>query len=184
MNIFVIDDDPIIAARSLCDKHVVKMILESAQLLSTAHHIIDGEELPAVKGSKKKRYKHHSQYRDSILYRITHINHPCTIWTRETAENYNWLFLHFMEMCKEYTRRYGKIHACERNTELVDILKEPPAGLSSKGLTTFAQAMPDAYKSPTSAVDAYRTYYINDKARFATWKIPEHKPEWFNIKGE
>jgi hypothetical protein len=181
MNIFVIDENPELAARSLCDKHVVKMILESAQLLSTTHHIIDGEELPPAKGSKKKRYKHHSPYKESILYKITHINHPCTIWTRETTENYEWLFRHFVEMCKEYTRRYGKIHACERNDELMNILREPPAALQSKGLTTFAQAMPDAYKSPTSAVDAYRTYYIHDKARFATWRIPEHKPEWFNI---
>ena len=98
MNIFYLDRSPSIAAEMACDKHVVKMILESAQLLSTAHRVIDGDE-----------------YADKVgLYKMAHKNHPSTIWTRTSTENYMWLNRYFGALCREYTYRYGKHHASER----------------------------------------------------------------------
>jgi hypothetical protein len=175
MNIFVLDPDAVTAAHMMCDKHVVKMILESCQLLSTAHHVLDGE--PVMTKGKKKEYKTFSNGNMSIC-RCTMINHPCTIWTRETRANYLWLWKHAYSLCKEYTRRYGKVHVMEKM--LMDELYDPPANITKGKLTPFAQAMPDQYRN-SDAVIAYRNYYINEKARFAKWKNCE-VPEWFALK--
>ena len=98
MNIFYLDRHPIKAAQMMCDKHVVKMILESAQMLSTAHRVLDGDE-----------------YADEVgLYKMAHKNHPSTIWVRSSLENYTWLYDHMVALMVEYTYRYGKHHATER----------------------------------------------------------------------
>jgi hypothetical protein len=175
MNIFVLDPDAATSARMMCDKHVVKMILESCQLLSTAHHVLDGE--PVMTKGKKKEYKTFSNGNTNIC-RCTMINHPCTIWARETRANYLWLWKHAHALCKEYTRRYGKVHVMEKM--LMDELYDPPANITKGKLTPFAQAMPDEYRN-SDAVIAYRNYYINEKARFAKWKNCE-VPEWFELK--
>jgi hypothetical protein len=172
MNIFVLDPDAATSARMMCDKHVVKMILESCQLLSTAHHVLDGE--PVIGKGKKKEYKTYSNGNMNIC-RCTMINHPCTIWTRETRANYLWLWKHAHALCKEYTRRYGKVHVMEKM--LMDELYDPPANITKDKLTPFAQAMPEQYKNSDAAI-AYRNYYIHEKARFAKWKFTE-EPEWF-----
>lgn len=91
MNIFVTNDDPTISAVSLDDRRLIKMILESAQMMSTAMHVHDALNPP---------------------YKITHKNHPCAVWTQTTKQNYLWLFDHFAAMCHEYTKRYGKTHKC------------------------------------------------------------------------
>ena len=98
MNIFYLDRDPKIAAQLACDKHVVKMILESAQMLCTAHRVLDGDE-PADHGG---------------MYKMVHKNHPSTIWTRTSEMNYQWHWRYFDSLLKEYTHRYGKHHATER----------------------------------------------------------------------
>ena len=85
MNIFAVDQDPKISAQQLCDKHVVKMILESAQMLCAVY---DNGTAP---------------------YKRAFYNHPCTIWARETEQNYEWLLNHAYAMCQEYTRRDGKV---------------------------------------------------------------------------
>ena len=152
MNIFVVHQDPKTSAQQLCDKHVVKMILESAQMLCSAYPNGDAP------------------------YKRAFYNHPCTIWARESQENYEWLLDHAYAMCQEYTRRYGKVHKsinaiewCGKNQAKLELPK--------KGLTKFAQAMPEEYKNKCS-ITAYRSYYNGEKAGFATWKKRE-TPKWF-----
>tara|TARA_R100001082_G_scaffold109014_1_gene85309 strand:- start:322 stop:786 length:465 start_codon:yes stop_codon:yes gene_type:complete len=153
MNIFAVDTDPKIAAQQLCDKHVVKMILESAQMLCS---VFPNGDAP---------------------YRRAFYNHPCTKWARESAENYEWLLDHAYAMCQEYTRRYGKVHKsldaiswCGSNYHKLNMPR--------KGLTKFAQAMPEQYKN-SCGVTAYRSYYNGEKAYFAKWSKRE-TPSWFN----
>ena len=172
MNIFVLDNDAVESARMMCDKHVIKMILESCQLLSTAHHVLDGEEL--LVSSNKRKYKSYICTKKNIC-KATMINHPCTIWARESRANYIWLWRHAYALCKEYTYRYNKVHAMEQM--LLDELYDPPINISKIKMTPFAQAMPDQYRNE-NAIVAYRTYYINEKARFARWKETQ-VPEWF-----
>lgn len=136
MNIFILDRDAATAARMMCDKHVIKMILESCQLLSTAHHVLDGEELYVNTG--KRKYKTYICTKKNIC-KATMVNHPCTIWARETRANYIWLWRHAYALCKEYTRRYNKIHAMEHM--LMNELHDPPENIQKNGLTPFAQAM-------------------------------------------
>jgi len=175
MNIFVLDNDAATSARMMCDKHVVKMILESCQLLSTAHHVLDGDPLEVNTG--KRRYVTHVCTKKNIC-KAAMINHPCNIWTRTTSENYLWLWKHAYALCKEYTRRYGKVHSME--SMLLNELYDCPANLQKGKLTTFVQAMPEQYKNE-NAIVAYRSYYINEKAAFAKWKATE-VPDWFAEK--
>jgi len=139
MNIFVLDEDLVVSAKMLCNKHVVKMIVESTQILSNCHK------------------------QEDVVYKHTHYNHPCCIWTRTSLTNYNWLKLHALTLCNEYTKRYNKIHKCE------DILKSLPIpNLSSIELTSFAQAMPDKYKSD-NPIESYKQYYLYEKLHFCKW---------------
>ena len=96
MNIFYLSECPVESAQSQCDKHVVKMILESAQMLCTAHHACPTDA-----------------QRPEKFYKQAHLNHPSTIWVRTTTENYEWMVIHALALCEEYTHRYGKIHASQ-----------------------------------------------------------------------
>ena len=111
MNIFYLDNDPKICAQMHVDKHCIKMILEYAQLLSTAHRILDGTVSIGLgkTGRKQTRYVLPDD-RESVLYSATHLNHPSAVWCRQSAMNYHWLYTLLVECCKEYTYRYGKIH--------------------------------------------------------------------------
>ena len=177
MNIFVVDNDPIIAARNLCDRHVVKMVLESAQMLSTAHRVLDGSFYYREGKNERKipSYVHPNSYYDANLLLSTMSGHPCTRWVMESRQNYEWLFVHGYELCLEYTRRYEKTHKLQNL--YIDLLHEFPNNIHDRGLTIFAQAMPDQYKDP-DAVTAYRNYYVSEKARFAKWKNGKI-PEWY-----
>lgn len=175
MNIFVLDTDAVESARMMCDKHVVKMIVESCQLLSTAHHVLDGEPLLIDTG---KRKFHSYICTNKNICKATMVNHPCTIWTRESRGNYMWLWKHAYALCNQYTQRYGKIHAME--SMLMNDLFDPPVNIPKGKITPFAQAMPDQYKHE-NAVVAYRQYYLNEKARFAKWKACS-EPEWWKAK--
>ena len=159
MNIFAVHDNPVIAAHMLCDKHVVKMIVEGCQMLSTIHRI---------NGS-------HIIYAPVELYKQSFQNHPCTIWARENIENYYWLAYHTNELSREYTLRYNRQHKAHEMTEW--FLKNPPCNIPQARLTPFAQAMPDKYKD-SDPVQAYRKYYINEKSRFAKWKFTK-PPAWY-----
>ena len=183
MNIFVLDENPEIAAEMQCDKHVVKMIIESAQMLSSAHRYLDGDEFISISknGRKIKRWCHWTDDGNPIspkLYKSIMINHPCTIWTYKTKTNYFWHAEHAMTLCYEYTHRYGKTHASE---EVIDwCYRYAPNNIPDGPLTPFAQAMPDEYKHK-NAVEAYHAYYRGEKARFAKW-TKRNIPEWFLTK--
>ncbi len=154
MNVFVLDEDPCLAARYHCDKHLAKMVLETAQLLSGA--------LPYQNG----------------IYRPTHLKHPCAIWTRESHENFMWLAMLGISLGDEYTQRFDKTHKSVAVITTCMELEESTLYLPRKlALSPFAQCMADQYKVPGNPVQAYRNYYIGDKARFATWK--NSKPSWW-----
>jgi|AntAceMinimDraft_13_1070369.scaffolds.fasta_scaffold03591_4 hypothetical protein len=179
MNIFYLSHDPKVCAEQHCDKHVVKMILEYAQLLSTAHRVIDGTASVGLSktGRKQTSYVLDDQ-RETVLYRASHINHPSAVWARQSKQNYTHLYELMGHLCKEYTRRYGKTHKSE---DLMFELYIAPRGISVE--TTFTQpppAMPDYCKVPGDSVASYRNYYIKEKSYMAKWKTKQ--PDWF-VKG-
>jgi len=158
MNIFYLHETPSTAARYHCDKHVVKMILEYAQLLSTAHHVCDGDAAPEG------------------IYKKTHVNHPSAVWVRQSKAHYYWLLALFLNCIEEYHSRYGKQHKTER---LVDTLSIPPTNIPNEEYTHPPQCMPDEYKCD-DAVEAYRNYYKGAKAYFASWRNTK-TPEWWYL---
>jgi len=182
MNIFYLDKDPVKAAQMSCDKHVVKMILESAQLLSTCHRVLDGTEYydKTANGRKIKRWKHSNSNYEKILYKAGWVKHPSTIWLLESAYNYMWLYRHMMSLNNEYKLRYGHTKDHLAIQKLGIILSEPPKNSKINKIATDPQpAMPDECKVPGDSVLSYRRYYIMKKRRFATWKAPSVVPQWY-----
>ena len=163
MNIFYLDKDPVIAAQMSCDKHCIKMILESAQMLSTAHRVLDGDE-----------------YADNVgLYKMAHKNHPSTIWVRSSSANYDWLWKHMRALMREYTHRYGKIHATER---LNEPLAKIPTNINFGNLYVDPpQCMPEECKGEDTVL-AYQKYYIIEKSKIATWNKTRSAPKWWKEK--
>ena len=156
MNIFFLDYDTKKCAEYHCDKHVVKMILETAQLLCGVHHLTP-------------------QVTPQVPYKLSHKNHPCAIWTRESLSNYLYLCDLGLELCKEYTYRYGKRHKSQVVIEWC--LCNKPMSVDI-GFTTPPMAMPDEYKV-MDVVESYRNYYIGAKKDFCVWKNRD-VPEWFS----
>jgi len=162
------------------DKHCVKMILEYAQLLSTAHRVLDGTLSVGFSktGRKQKRYVL-SDNRDSFLYSATHINHPSAVWVRKSRENYAWLF-HLLEcLCNEYTHRYGKTHKVQRSGLLDKLWFVPSKIPEHPKFTEPTPAMPDQYKVQNDSIESYRNYYRGAKASISGWKN-RTIPEWFS----
>lgn len=198
MNIFVLDRDPVIAARMQCDKHVVKMVLESTQMLCTAY--------------------------DDAPYKHTHKNHPCSVWSRDNLFNHMWLLVHAYALADEYSRRYNKTHKCEEVLDWVeegltlrdewfgdlleldkeyiwedaaDLVLTAKAAMRSpymaaphesywtddhyKRLSAFPLAMPDEYKTD-DPVESYRKFYAAEKAGFAKWDRGTDPPDWWTHK--
>ena len=158
MNIFFLDEDVKKCAQYHVDKHVVKMILETAQLLCGVHHVT----------------AHDSAH---VPYKLSHKNHPCSIWCRESLSNYLYLCELGLELSKEYTYRYGKRHKSQDVIEWC-LINKP--NIPDIEFTEPAKAMPDEYKVK-SVVESYRNYYIGAKSGFAIWKNRE-KPFWFEKK--
>jgi len=158
VNIFVLDEDPTIAAHYVCDSHCVKMILESAQMLCAVHP------------------------EGTAPYKRSYYNHPCTKWARESSENYDWLIRHAYALCAEYSRRYvhksgkPKIHKSQAVIEWCD---EKRPELPNLGLTEHPKCMPD-YCKTESVVESYRNYYINEKSHLAYWRKMD-TPEWYVV---
>ena len=181
MNIFILDNDPVIAAQMQCDKHVVKMIVESAQMLSTVHRMVDGtmERRPSKSGSMLQYFKL-SDDREDILYKACHFNHPSTVWTRENCRNYEWHYRHFIALCDEYTYRYGKIHATD--TKLRYHLQCKPKNIKYSGYKTpFKLAMAQFPECVVeSPIESYRNFYQTKQSRFKMVWTTRPKPEWFN----
>jgi len=183
MNIFY-DPDPLIAARMMADKHCVKMILETAQLLSTAHRVLDGQlyiEKKRVAGSIPIRYRKIKRWRlnderDSRLYAPTHVNHPSAIWCRQSSGNYNFLYQHFIGLLEEYTYRYGKTHKC---TEMTGVLQDLPNKILLKTVTQPPPAMDKRYVVSEDCVENYRNYYKYGKAHLLKY-TKRDMPEWLS----
>jgi hypothetical protein len=169
MNIFYLDKNPQKAAEYHVDKHCVKMILESAQLLSTAHRVLDGDECIMKVGNRNLKRWFLRDDRQDILYGATHINHPSAIWCRKNRENYYWLWCLLSALCTEYTYRYGKVHKC-KDIGLVDKLKWFPNNLPHGNFTEPTPAMPDQYKVPGNSLQSYHNYYKGEKQRMFSWK--------------
>jgi len=176
MNIFYLSHSPKLAAEYHCDKHCVKMILEAAQLLSTAHRVLDGEQYTELTESNRriKRWKHPNVDFENNLYKATHINHPSAVWVRESETHYVWLYRHFLCLMAEYTKRYGKIHAC---TKMVSLLEIVPTNIPKTQFKFPPQAMPDDVKD-SDTVTAYRNYYMVYKRDISKWKSG-CVPEWY-----
>ena len=181
MNIFILDNDPVIAAQQQCDKHVVKMIVESGQMLSTAHRMLDGvvERRPSKSGKTTVNYYKLNDEREDIIYKAVHFNHPCSIWTRESCCNYSWHYEHFIALCEEYTYRYGKVHSTD--TKLRKELKQVPTNISVKHMTPFKLAMgsnPECMFE--DAVKSYRAFYHTKQEKFSMVWTKRPIPSWFN----
>jgi hypothetical protein len=181
MNIFYLDKNPEKCAEMHVDKHVVKMILEYAQLLSTAHRILDGRQSVGLSktGRKQVRYILPDE-RESILYSATHINHPSAIWCRNNRTNYLWLYWLLVAVCKEYSYRYGKVHKCQ-SSGLVEALHQIPNNISDGEFTEPTPAMPDECRVPGDSLQSYRNYYAMNKQHLWSWsgKINSRKiPSW------
>lgn len=178
MNIFYFDPDPKVCAKEHCDKHLVKMIVEYAQLLSSNYRFLEGELYFtfSTKGKKVKRYLLEEPL-ESKLYKATHLNHPSSLWTRESSLHYQWLFKLYCACCAEYTKRYGKSHASET---LKPYLENIPPSLGNKGFHEPPCIMGEEYIVKGNTIESYRNYYREAKAYFTTWKIPAEKPEWMN----
>lgn len=166
LNIFATNECPIKSAQEHCSVHNVKMVVELAQLLSTAHFELDGIQ---------------------VGYKPTHKNHPSAIWVRQCSGNYQWTFLHFKALCAEYTFRTGKVH---KSSELLISLAKQPSKIEIAERTSFAMAMPDEYKN-LGIFDQTKAYkaYLNSK--FSEWKQREKPmkvcwglrgaPDWYNV---
>lgn len=171
MNIFFLHTNPRKCARWHCDKHVVKMLLETCQLLYTSHWVVDGalsESAPVRVGTTQRGYK------------SSHINHPCAKWVRASRLHYAWLSSLGLELLREYKFRYGgKSHACAPHIEWLDA--HPPIGLLNTEWTEPPRAMPDAYKSG-DPVASYRRYYIGEKSHFLAY-TRRGRPHWLPLDG-
>lgn len=176
MNIFLLDWDHERNAHYHVDRHVVKMILEYAQLLSTAHRVLDGvrQVIRTEKGRRKTIYRLAGES-NNHFYSATHTNHPSAVWVRMSHTNYRYLHNLLVELCKEYTFRYGKVHKVQ-NSGLLYSLAEPPEKIRKYIMTPFSLAMPDEYKV-NDPVESYRNYYRNAKTSLHSWKGRE-TPNW------
>lgn len=168
MNIFYLNEDPVVSSHLHCDKHVVKMVIEYAQMLSTAHRILDGEEYldKTANGRNIKRYRLQDTEMENVLYKASHIKHPSAIWVRENAIQYQYMYDMFVALCDEYTYRYGRVH--ETDKKLRVLLDQLPMNIELGSWREPPQCMPDDVKTDKS-IDAYHKYYQVYKKDFAKW---------------
>ena len=187
MNIFVLDESPFIAAEMQCDKHVVKMVTESAQMLSTAHRILDGEMYieKSANGRNIKRWRLDDE-REDVLMKACHTGHPCTLWTMESINNYRWHYSHYCALAAEYEYRYGKKHgAFNRDTEIGEMLKWLPkklyASQPDSRPTPFRLAMKANPECMVEGdpVQSYRNFYHTKQDRFKMAWTKRDIPWWF-----
>ena len=140
MNIFYLDPSPVQSAAMMSNKHIVKMVVETAQILSTVHHMYQSKIAEEV-------------------YKPTHKHHPSVVWCTSSVQHYRWVIAHLEALLEEYTHRYHKTH---KTSTVAKLLKTPPPNMPDKVFTQPPQAMPDQYKSPSS-VQSYRLYYAHEK---------------------
>lgn len=180
----MLDKDPRRAAEYHCDKHVVKMILESAQMLCTAHWLGWARMLkaPPLKPRQLQQWLYDNVPKDmQPPWKMTHAKHPCTQWTQQVWGNYFWHSRLGLALCDVYTERYGKVHKSHEVHRWLNRHIPPTFETTVEtpvGMTPFAVCMPDECKIPDDPIASYRNYYIQKKARFAKWKYST-KPTWF-----
>lgn len=167
MNIFVLHRNLHLSAIFHHNRHIVKMPIETAQMLSCNQHVILGNKVNAEK-----------------IYRKTHENHGCNVWARESLSNYVWLCEFGIYLCEEYTHRYGRQHASKL---IIDHCLKNPLPIIDIGLTPFYQAIPGEYKLSTDVIENYRNFYCAEKlasfdSKFCRWDINQWKkrrePHW------
>lgn len=186
MNLFVLDKNPVKAAQLQCDKHVVKMIVESAQMLSTAHRMLDGtmERRRSKSGKVMVKYwVHPDPTMEKNLYKACHTGHPCTVWTMESSSNYRWHLDHFEALLNEYEYRYNKVHA---SSKLMQYLLSAPFNIPSGGMTPFKLAMKSNPECmfEEDPVRSYREFYQTKQDRFKMVWTGRDVPEWFEFNKE
>ena len=187
MNLFILHEDPGIAAEMQCDKHVPKMIVESGQMLSTAHRVLDGFQDKRPSKSGKTMVKYWDLYlgqdcleSELLLYAAVHVGHPCTQWTMRSSDNYDWHYEHFIALANEYTYRYGKTH--KTALDLGAALYNKPVNIPKGPRTPFELAMkanPECM-FPENPVKSYRMFYQTKQERFKMVWTKRNRPEWFN----
>lgn len=183
MNIFVLDSNPSIAAEMHCDKHVPKMIIEHAQMMAAAYYStlgisrkkeISGREAQVASlfsGWPRKKPDGSEWY-----YAISHINHPCTVWTRESLDNFYWVLQCTEGLCREFEKRWNKKH---KIAAIVEWMYSNPPVLPSKNITPFAKAMPLCYQTE-DAILSYRKYYAFKTTYMKVqWKRLNTVPDWW-----
>lgn len=187
MNIFCLDVSPVKSAQLQCDRHVVKMIVESGQMLSTTHRLLDGTEVREAKTTSTGKVRSVKVWhimsdpiRNKSLYAVTHPNHPCTLWTRQSSANYRWHYEHFCALCNEYTHRYGRVHATD--AKLRELLATPPNNLPEGPLTPFVLCMGSRPECIDEAdpVGSYKKFYMTKQGDFKMAWTKREVPEWFN----
>ena len=184
MNIFYLSHNITECAKLHLSKHSVKMIVEHQQLLCTAHRILDGTPRQALSKSGRKATRWIlSDERESILYGATHPNHPSAIWARKSIHNYNWLAQMTLQLCREYTYRYGKIHKSEREGLVQYLIDHAPQNISmTEPFTQPTPAMPDECIVPGDSIASYRKYYVEKKQHIASWQGRVNSrpvPDWY-----
>jgi hypothetical protein len=186
MNMFVLDEIPAVAANYHCNKHVVKMILEAGQMGCAAHWMSWLDHFGKSRSDFKlmrdvKEYLRVNVPQDKQPpWGLTHVNHPCTVWTRESLANYEWHMELMGCLLNEYTLRYEKIH---KSTTVHNwLLLNMPVNFPVQGKTPFHICMKEEYKVDDDPVKSYRNYYIQDKIRFAKWEPRAKTPGWFPKK--
>lgn len=200
MNIFVLDLDPVKCAEYHCDKHVIKMTLETAQILCTVRYKIWSKYIQDLEEHAEHMKECEScaleasntgwdldEERDKVLdligeipYKKTHENHPSVIWAAHSLVNYVWLCKLGMELGKQYTKRYGKKHkSVEVISDCIEAMELMASHFDSLHPTKFAQAMPEELINDLDPVQAYRAYYRLHKADIAEWNKGVEMPNWY-----
>ena len=185
MNVFALNENPELAAQEQCDKHIPKMTVESGQMLSTAHRLLDGvmQLRPSKSGKTKvKYYRLPDNQMEVTLYKNVHGAHPCTIWSMQTSENYKWHYKHFIALCDEYTFRFGKIH--KTDIQLRYPLSILPKNIPEGPLTPFPLAMKSNPECmfEDDPIKSYKLFYQTKQSRFKmAWERGREKPDWFQL---
>ncbi len=188
MNTFILSSDPKEAARYHCNKHVIKMILESAQMLCASHwiHLLQSQEkslgdFRRVRDAQTWAYENTPKNLQPP-WKMTHMRHPCTLWTSKNVSNYHWQLRLCESLIHEYKLRYKKIHKTSHEAKWLS--KNIPVGIKGEAITPFPVCMKDDFKiyeecGSIDVVGSYRNYYIKDKVRFAKWEPRANTPKWF-----
>ena len=181
MNIFYLHNDPKTCAEWHVDKHVSKMLVEYAQLMSTAHRVLDGDEYTdySKNNRKVKRWRLQNDNAEQIVYKACHVNHPSAIWVRQSVSHYKWLYDLWCELHKEFIYRYEKPHASY--TLLSELLRTVPTNIPNTNFTEPPQAMKQFPQCMVEgdSISAYRNFYREAKKTFANWKKRD-VPQWYN----